>query len=124
MRRFTLTDGRQRLTVRRWQVKASRMYAKVDGLYEVNFNGEIVTVTRRISREGIDPSAYSQVFASAVDAAYEIARRFRMTRPGSTWGCDGVGFSAQCDAGEVRVMRSGVGPRIAEKVFLTLARPI
>ena len=105
-------------------LKTTRMYAKVDGLYEVNYNGEILTVTRTIPQEGIDPSAYSQVFASAVDAAYAICAKFRMTRPGSTWGCDGVGFHAQMKSGQVRVMRSGVGPRIAEKVFVTLQRPI
>lgn len=71
--------------------------------FEITHNGTVVRVTKTgVPRE---------VFADEVDKAMSIISKFRMSSPGSTWGCDGVGFEMQARIGVVEVKRSGVGTR-------------
>ena len=59
-------------------------------------------------------------FADEVDKAHDILSHFRMSQPGSVWGCDGVGFEMQARQGVVEVKKSGVGPRKFKAGLATL----
>lgn len=47
-------------------------------------------------------------FADRVAYAHHVLDHF-VSRGGSMWGCDGVGYNIQRDAGQVRVNKSGIG---------------
>ena len=71
--------------------------------FTIEHRNTVVYVTKSgVSRE---------LFADEVDRAREILAKFRQSSPGSTWGCDGVGFEMQARLGIVEVKKSGVGPR-------------
>ena len=81
--------------------------------FNIEHSGTVVRVTKSgVSRE---------VFADEVDKAMSIISKFRMSSPGSTWGCDGVGFEMQARIGVVEVKRSGVGPRKFKEGLKSLA---
>ncbi len=48
-------------------------------------------------------------FDKALDIIDDILGCFRMSKPGSIWGCDGIGYLAQKDAGIAFRKKSGVG---------------
>ena len=50
-------------------------------------------------------------FDTLLNHAHHILSHYRRSEPGTTWGCDGIGYIAQKRSGEVRVNMSGVGPR-------------
>ena len=50
-------------------------------------------------------------FDTMLGQAHHILSHYRRSEPGSTWGCDGIGYIAQKKTGQVRVNMSGVGPR-------------
>lgn len=45
---------------------------------------------------------------------------FPMSRPGSNWGADGIGYLAQQKTGRFTIHRSGVGPRVFKKTIRAL----
>lgn len=50
-------------------------------------------------------------FDDALAACLGAVGKFDRSKPGSTWGCDGVGYFAQKREGRICVHNSGVGPR-------------
>lgn len=75
--------------------------------------GSVVT----FSKDNVPPER----FDAELQAARGLIAEFRQSKPGSTWGCDGIGYDIQKKRGEVRVMRSGVGPRKFEAGVRALA---
>lgn len=74
--------------------------------FMIGYDGRsIVTVSQS------NVSTDAAVFAHRVDKAYSLLAQFERSKPGSAWGCDGVGFECQRRIGQVAVMKSGVGPR-------------
>ena len=71
------------------------------------FNIELRNTVVYVVKTGVP----SESFADEVDKAHAILDKFKRSSPGSTWGCDGVGFEMQRRAGIVEVKKSGVGPR-------------
>lgn len=57
-----------------------------------------VTVTRSVKDN----------FDGALNVAHRLLGYFKATKPGSTWGCDGIGYSIQKKIGVVRVNKSGI----------------
>jgi len=57
------------------------------------------------------PNIAAEDFDRELQEAHTILSRFIMSRPGSVWGCDGIGYSIQKELGAVVVKKSGVGPR-------------
>jgi hypothetical protein len=83
--------------------------------FAITYDGKsIVTVSK--SCLGSDMVA----FQAQVDNAYDIVACFSRSKPGSTWGCDGVGLYAQAQRGLVEVHKSGVGPRKFREGFIAL----
>lgn len=71
---------------------------------EITYDGHsVVTVTHHCESVG--------EFDVALEEAQHILRRFKQNKPGSEWGCDGIGYIIQKKAGLVRVHKSGVGPK-------------
>ena len=50
-------------------------------------------------------------FDTLLGRARHILSHYHRSEPGSTWGCDGIGYVAQKQIGQVRVNMSGVGSR-------------
>ena len=50
-------------------------------------------------------------FDTLLSSAHHILSHYRQSEPGTTWGCDGIGYIAQKRSGQVVVNMSGVGPR-------------
>jgi hypothetical protein len=73
--------------------------------FKITYNNYVVTVTRPANDN----------FDGALRVAHSLLNYFKATRPGSTWGCDGVGYGIQKRIGLVRVNKSGVGPKNFEK---------
>jgi len=48
-------------------------------------------------------------FDAQLSKARALLGFFKATKPGSTWGCDGVGYGIQKKLGVVRVNKSGIG---------------
>lgn len=82
--------------------------------FTVRYDGQSIVTVRQ---QGVSPEA----FDLQLRRAHEVLRRFDMSKPGSVWGCDGIGYAAQQRRGEVLVHKSGVGPRKAEAGFKGLA---
>jgi len=80
---------------------------------DVTYGAGIVVYTERTVPES--------AFDSRVQRAHDILQCFRQSSPGSTWGCDGVGYVVQKGLGIIRVHKSGVGPRNFDK-GMALAR--
>jgi hypothetical protein len=59
-------------------------------------------------------------FSDRLAVANEIMLYFRQTRPGSTWGCDGVGYEIQKKLHHIVVHKSGVGSRIFKSALPTV----
>lgn len=70
--------------------------------FEVTWADHVVTVRKA----GVPPDRFDFELAEA----HSILRSFRMSKPGSVWGCDGIGYSIQKRLGVVSVKKSGVGP--------------
>lgn len=71
---------------------------------EVSYNGQsIVTVSGEVG-EGED-------FDTLLSEAHSILARYHRSRPGSIWGCDGIGYHIQREKGHIAVHKSGVGSR-------------
>ena len=66
----------------------------------------LVRVDHRTSVDGFDDSLHM---------AHHVLSHFSRSKPGTTWGCDGVGYGIQKAAGHVLVNKSGVGPRKYEE---------
>lgn len=49
-----------------------------------------------------------------LDLAHHILHHFKATNS-NTWGCDGVGYSIEKAKGNIRVMKSTIGPRNFKK---------
>ena len=86
-------------------------------------DSSVVTVTHRVA-----PNATARViqttpnvvtldhgiqgqFDAMLDKAHHVLNHFRQNKPGSVWGCDGVGYVAQKNQGLVQVHKSGVGSK-------------
>ena len=70
----------------------------------VTYDGRsVVTVYQR----GVSGNDFDRVLS----AAYSVRGCFARSKPGSDWGCDGIGYQAQRQIGEIKIHRSGVGPR-------------
>ena len=50
-------------------------------------------------------------FDTLLSHAHHILSHYHRSEPGSTWGCDGIGYITQKRSGQVIVNMSGVGPR-------------
>lgn len=81
--------------------------------FEISHDGSS-TVTVRKSNVSLEN------FHNEVVQGRRILRVFRQSRPGSEWGCDGVGFEIQRKAGDVRINKSGVGIRKFQAGLKTL----
>jgi len=77
---------------------------KING-FEITHDGK-QTVT--VLKGGVQP----ELFEQEVAAARVLLSRFHTSRPGSVWGCDGIGYGIQQQRGVVRICKSGVGPVI------------
>lgn len=53
-----------------------------------------------------DETSWTELLAEG----YKLLAYFKATRPGSDWGCDGVGYNVQKRLGEVLLHRSGISP--------------
>ena len=47
-------------------------------------------------------------FAAAITHAHDVLRVFKQTKPGSVWGCDGMGYARRKRSGQVSINKSGV----------------
>lgn len=74
------------------------------GAFTVTHDGASIVTVRK---DSIKP----EVFQAEVLEARLIASRFERSKPGSMWGCDGVGYEVQKNLGVVEIKNSGVGPR-------------
>ena len=100
----------------------------------VDHRGKIVTVSGQVAPDARVDAAYTPTsgasdgilpvdgfvtfipgphtdFDTLLGQAHHILGHYRRSEPGTTWGCDGIGYIAQKKLGQVRVNMSGVGPR-------------
>lgn len=82
----------------------------------VSHNGGKVVTVRGLVGSAVktgdqDLDDPDNIFDEGLAAAHHILTHFHQSEPGSTWGCDGVGYHTQKKAGQVKVNKSGVGPR-------------
>jgi hypothetical protein len=80
--------------------------AKTKDGFDVNYSGGVV----KVSKSGVPQDK----FDDELSRAEEILSNFKMTKPGSTWGSDGIGYMVQKKAGHVIVNKSGVIPKWAK----------
>lgn len=73
------------------------------GLFEVTYDGSSVVTLRATAS---DPVGWVDLLGEAL----AFRGHFTQSKPGSDWGCDGVGHEVQKRLLEVVVRRSGVGP--------------
>lgn len=78
----------------------------IDGFY-ISYTNGVVTIEKHVSSE--------DEFDKCLDRAFELLYFFKRSRPGSDWGCDGIGYHIQKKALHVKIHRSGVGPRNFQK---------
>jgi hypothetical protein len=78
--------------------------------FSVNHSNFVVSVYKKVPGDSAE-------FDVALSRAHEILSGFRMSRAGSIWGCDGIGYMIQKQSGNVSVKKSGVGPRKAKEGF-------
>lgn len=70
----------------------------------ITYDGKsVVTATIRCECE--------EQFADAVIACQTALAKYKRTKPGSDWGCDGIGYHCQRKLLMAVCHRSGVGPR-------------
>lgn len=70
----------------------------------ISYDGTGIVTARYHVQPGED-------FDEAVMACTEVVKRFKRSRPGSIWGCDGIGYYCQQKIGVAEVHNSGVGLR-------------
>ncbi len=74
-------------------------------------NGLSVTYDGRSTVTVSKRNVSEDEFNDTLSQARTVLSQFDRSKPGSDWGCEGVGYLAQQDLGIVEVHRSGVGPR-------------
>jgi hypothetical protein len=73
------------------------------GLFTLRYDGHSVVTLSATATDSIN-------FNNLLSSGDALRSQFRPTRPGSDWGCDGVGYGAQKAVLQVVLHRSGVGP--------------
>ena len=85
--------------------------------YTVGYDGHsVVTIFKMVACE--------EAFSAGVQTAHDILEQFPRSKPGSTWGCDGVGYEIQKTRLVVDVKKSGVGPRMYKAALAALSSSI
>ena len=74
----------------------------------ITYDGRSIVTATQVVKPGED-------FDSAIEACDAAIRKFKRSKPGSDWGCDGVGYYCQQKQGCAVRHRSGVGPRNFKK---------
>ena len=64
----------------------------------------------------------ADLFDHWLKRAHEVLNHFPANKPGSRWGCDGIGYSIQKRLGQVTVHQSGVGPKRFKECLEQLAK--
>ncbi len=71
-------------------------------LFSIEHDGQsVVTVTQKDKGD----------FDEALSIIGDILSCFRMSKPGSTWGCDGIGYVCEKQRGIAFRNKSGIGKR-------------
>lgn len=87
------------------------------GPFEVSYDGvSVVTLWGTASSP--------EHFDNLLNQGHTARLHFRQTKPGSDWGCDGVGYMVQKCLLRVQICRSGVGPVSFREGLSSLQRAI
>ena len=96
--------------------------------YHVSYKGFEVSYRGGAGNGVVTVSKHSQAdspkFDDDLNGAYDILSKFRMTKPGSEWGTDGVGYAINKRAGKVVVHKSGVVPKNAKAAFAAMGASV
>ena len=71
-------------------------------LFSIEHDGQSIVRVRQIDNGDFD---------EALSIIGDILSCFRMSKPGSTWGCDGIGYVIEKQHGKAFQNKSGVGKR-------------
>jgi len=69
-------------------------------LFSIEHDGQSVVTVRQMDKGDFD---------DALSIIGDILSCFRMSKPGSIWGCDGIGYVVQKEHGIAFQKKSGVG---------------
>ena len=101
---------------------------------QVSYHGTVVTVSGQVAPDNRATCTYTPTpgasdgilpvngvvtlrngpqtdFDALLSRAHHVLGHYHAGQLGSTWGCNGVGYIAQKNSGEVIVHKSGIGPR-------------
>ena len=70
----------------------------------ISYDGKSVVSIYYNVPDGVD-------FDDALAVCESIRAKYRRTKPGSDWGCDGIGYVIQKGKRQIVLHRSGVGSR-------------
>lgn len=89
----------------------------------ITHRGKVITISAQVTPDARVGHTYTPApgasdipgsrtdFDTLLAHAHHMLSHYRRSEPGSTWGCDGIGYIAQKKTGHVVVNMSGVGPR-------------